>query len=89
MTLNETFDSELELVWSGSLDAATWEALVYRTDPYKGVLKVVRMSPGGQVEVGTVVLEEEVSLSYDALFGPDSADIWDWQTKAIEAVDAL
>lgn len=85
----DEFVSEPDVVWVGELDGATWEAYVERIAPYRGRLLVMRMSPDGPVPIGTVVLDEEVPLTYDALFGPDIADVWDWQTKAVEAVDAL
>jgi hypothetical protein len=35
----------------------------------------------------TVLLEREVSLAYGAMFGPDVADVAQWQEMAIEAAD--
>lgn len=34
-----------------------------------------------------VLLEEKVVLSYEARFGPDVADVQDWQNQAITVID--
>lgn len=71
-----------QIVWDNTVDNGTWRVWVERTDNYKGVLLVERISTGERV------LEEEVGLAYQAIFGPDVADVNQWQNKAIEVIDA-
>lgn len=66
------------IVWSSMLDAK-YTIQVTRTAPYRGELTIAD---------GTNVLHREfVDLSFDALFGPDVADVASWQEAAIRFVD--
>lgn len=40
-------------------------------------------------ESGNVLHREHVTLSYGAIFGPDVADVEDWENRAIRFVDSL
>ena len=55
------------------------------------VVKVVRLAPyQGQLQIwdgGEVLHTEPVSLSYDALFGPDVGDVYQWQELAVRFID--
>lgn len=66
-------------VWKDKLDSK-YDIVVTRTKPYKGLLRVS--------EGDTILLEEEVLLSYDAKFGPDAFDIEDWQNRVIKFIDS-
>ena len=67
-------------VWSATLDEV-WECVVRRTGGYTGVLTV---SKAGEAPI----LTKDVGLSYGAVFGPDVADVADWEQLSVEAVDA-
>ena len=69
-----------EQVWTNSLDGGLYLATVTRTGPYRGELVLVR----GE----RVVLWKEVDLTYDAPFGPDEEDVFDWKDACVTAVDA-
>jgi hypothetical protein len=66
-------------VWTSTLDAR-YEVTVTRTDDYHGELTI---SKGNQV-----LHRESVGLSYGAIFGPDVANVADWQRIALEFVNA-
>jgi len=66
------------IVWSSTLDGR-YAIKVTRLAPYRGELTITE---------GTTVLHREpVGLSFDALFGPDVADVASWQEIAIKFVD--
>jgi len=74
-------DSEEEQVYYNTVDKGTWVIQVMRTEEYRGVLRVY------QGVGGPLVHQQGVGLSYDALFGPDVADVADWQELALTAID--
>jgi hypothetical protein len=69
-----------EPVWQSRLDDK-YDVSVTQNDEdaYKGTLRVV--------ENGDVLLEEPVGISYGAPFGPDVADVAEWQQRAAEFID--
>lgn len=67
-------------VWEADLDD-TWHVSVTRTKPYEGVLKIA------DLETGVVEREIVVPLMFDAMFGPDIADVEIWQELALAFVD--
>jgi hypothetical protein len=68
------------IVWSSMLDNK-YIVEVSRTAPYHGELTI---------KVGDETLHREpVDLSFDALFGPDVADVAEWQEIAIAFIDKL
>jgi len=69
-----------DLIWSSSLDRGRYTATVVRIAPYRGLLTLVRSE--------TSVLDCEVTISYDAPFGPDAEDIIEWQDMCVRAADA-
>lgn len=69
------------VVWENSVDQGVWAVKVVRTAPYQGKMTVTH------VALDKVVLETEVGLAYDAVFGPDVADVAMWQESCIEAID--
>ena len=68
----------MEIVWESKLDDI-YECKVERRSKYVGFLTIKNQD--------TVLLEREVGLAYGAMFGPDVADVAQWQEMAIEAVD--
>ncbi|MBB6147190.1 hypothetical protein HNQ77_005184 [Silvibacterium bohemicum] len=66
------------VAWTSSPDGR-YEVNVTRTDDYHGELTI---SEGNQV-----LNRKPVGLSYGAIFGPDVADVTDWQRIAVECVD--
>ena len=76
--------ASMDEVWKQTVDdgAFTCEVIRSESSSYVGTLQVT-VTASGQV-----LLEEEVGLSYEARFGPDVADIQDWQEKAITVIDA-
>lgn len=69
-------------VWESDLDNQ-YDCKVTRIDEYNGTLTVVNKAEGN------VLLCEAVTLAFGAAFGPDVADVLDWQDRCIRAVDAL
>ncbi len=68
------------IVWSSVLDNK-YTVKVTRTAPYRGELAIVD---------GAIMLDRRpVTLSFDALFGPDVADMAEWHAIAMEIVDKL
>jgi hypothetical protein len=69
------------MIWESDLDDK-YKCTVERTSERTGLLRVV--------ETGTsrVLLEKQVGLSYGAQFGPDMADVAEWQELCVEAVDS-
>lgn len=77
----DDLENDANFVWGGTVDDNAWLVVVTRTGDYKGVMTVYRQSDDH------VVHTIDVSLSYNAVFGPDVADVSEWQTLAIEAID--
>lgn len=69
-----------ELIWQSRLDDR-YEIKVARKGEYVGELTIA--------DGDAILLTEEVGLMYGAPFGPDASDVWDWQQRAMEFVDAL
>lgn len=70
-----------EPIWKSTVDKETWSAEVNQTSDYAGVLTVT------EVATGTVVHSSPVGISYGAIFGPDVADVYEWQETAINVID--
>jgi hypothetical protein len=69
----------LEVVWESKLDNK-YLVSVQRLARYKGVLEVH--------ELDQLLYAETVTLSFDALFGPDCGDVQHWEEIAIKFIDA-
>ena len=77
-------DSEHEnLVWWSRLDGK-YQIEVQRTGEYSAELVIY-----DHLDKDKELMREKVSLSYGAKFGPDTADVEDWQKKGVEFVDNL
>lgn len=68
-------------VWETKVDEK-FDVWVERVAPYKG--RIVVMSPDQEAPL----LDKEVTISYDAPFGPDAADVSVWAAMALEVIDA-
>lgn len=66
------------LIWETQLDNK-YNIYVHRVGDYKGVLTINE----GNKEIH----RKEVPLSYNAQFGPDIADVHDWQSYCVDVVD--
>jgi hypothetical protein len=69
-----------DVIWTDSLDGGTYVATVLRTKPYHGTLTLLCAD--------RCVLQRNVTISYDAPFGPDGEDVYDWKCMCVEAADA-
>lgn len=63
-----------QLIWRAMLDGR-FRARVVRSGPYSGVLTI-------EDEHARVLLRDNVSLSYGALWGPEPLDMQEWQQRA-------
>lgn len=67
-----------DVVWESKLDDI-YECKVVRNAPYQGILTIEQDN--------TVLFNKEVSLMYDAVFGPDVSDLAEWEDLCIKFVD--
>lgn len=74
-------DGDMEdVIWESVLDDTyTYTCRVTRSGEYTGTLRI-------WVD-DRVIMEKEISLSYDAMFGPDAADVNDWMMTCADYVD--
>lgn len=70
-----------QLVWRSKLDKR-YLIEVQRTDDYHGKLVIFDHEKNDQ-EIACW----DVNLTYGAIFGPDVADIAEWQDKTIDFID--
>jgi hypothetical protein len=68
-----------EIVWNTKLDGR-FEVVVTRTVPYQGELTIS--------ENDQVIFRQPVGLMYDAMFGPDMADVSEWKHISVTFVDS-
>jgi hypothetical protein len=80
--MTETQEEEPQVVWENTVDNQTWRVWVERISSYKGRLQVAHM------DTDEVILNKEVGLAYQAIFGPDVADVALWEDLAVKAIDA-
>jgi hypothetical protein len=66
------------IVWVALLDAR-YKVTIVRKEPYRGSLEL----RDGE----DLILEQDVGLSYDAMFGPDAADVVEWREIATQFID--
>ena len=69
-----------DVVWSSTLDDK-YQCEVTRTAPYTGEL----VMKDGDKEI----LRQKVALSYDAAFGPDLADVNEWEEICVAKLETL
>lgn len=75
-------EPEVDVVWENTVDQGRFSARVTRTSDYIGQLVVT------VVESKEKLLDEEVHLDYRAIFGPDVANVADWESNTIKVIDA-
>jgi len=78
----EQEQTEQDVVWMNTIDGGVWGCSVIRTAPYQGRLSV------WNAETHDIILDEQIGLAFDAVFGPDVGDLTEWQDKIIAAIDA-
>jgi hypothetical protein len=78
----ENIKQKREVIWKNQIDKI-YDIIVYRTEPYKG--NIVITDSRNQ----NVLLDDQTSVSFDARFGPDYADVQEWMKKGLEVVDSL
>ena len=71
-----------DTVWMSKLDEK-YDCRVTRTGERTGILTMINL------EDATVLVDREVGLSYGAKFGPDFADVQQWQDICVEAVEKI
>ena len=72
----------MNLAWDQTVDDGRFRCVVEQGETgYRGILKVT------VVETGEVLLEQETTIGYAAIFGPDLDDVHAWQTASILAID--
>lgn len=91
-TAGESPETVPDVVWFATMDNHKYQIEVHRAGSYTGRLLMWDVS-GFRVDLDPpppwpVVLDEEVPLSYQALFGPDIDDVASWQAKCAEIADA-
>jgi hypothetical protein len=69
-----------QIIWESGLDDK-YHVKVIRTAPYIALAVITE----GDKELA----RKETRLAFDASFGPDIADLQEWQEWAISVVDAL
>lgn len=69
----------MDELWKARLDDR-YDCTVFRKAEYTGILTVTDSD-------GTILLNEDVPLSFGAVFGVDTLDIQDWQARILEVVD--
>lgn len=74
--------SEGQTVWKAMMDDR-YRVTVTRVASHRGRLRIVDTTRD------ELVHEEEVRLRYGAIFGPDTADVVEWQKTAVRVVDSL
>ena len=77
-----TTETTPDVVYENTIDGGTWHMMVTRIKPYQGQLVVTH------VETGRTILDRPVPMSYDAIFGPDHADLENWQLLTLGAIDS-
>ena len=73
----------METIWESTVDDGMFKCEVKRTGPRSGVLTVEN------VILNKTLLEQAVSLSYGAAFGPDIDDVSHWQQLSIDVIDGV
>lgn len=71
-----------DIIWWSTVDNNTWKVQVVRSGDYTGTLEIYR------VENNKKMFSQDVHLAYRALFGPDVADVSEWQRIAIDFIDS-
>jgi hypothetical protein len=70
-----------DIVWENTIDGGTWGCKVVRTQQYVGQLTVWNTASG------EVILDQQVGLAYDAIFGPDVDDLAAWEGAILGSID--
>jgi len=71
----------MEVVWEAELDNK-YNCKVLRLGAYHGCLMITD-------NLGKILTQKPVTMSFDAVFGPDVDDVELWQDMCVEYVDSL
>ena len=71
-----------QIVWESKLDNK-YRCIVIRLAAYKGNLQIATLSDN------KLIHEQFVGISYDATFGPDEGDVYEWENICCNIVDNL
>ena len=66
------------VIWEAKLDNK-YDIYVERVEPYKGELVIK--------EGDRELTRKSVTIVYDAKFGPDAADVYEWENICIDFID--
>jgi len=80
---NPEHDAAQLPIWTGTLDQRYVLTVSSTPQPRYGRLTITDNRDG------TVLLDEQVPLSYGAVFGPDIGDVEAWQERATTLIDSL
>jgi hypothetical protein len=67
-----------QIVWQSTLDGR-YEVVVVRIAPYRRKLTIF--------DAGNTIFSQKVGLMYNAQFGPDVADVAEWQEIVVNFID--
>jgi len=70
-----------DAVWSTGIDDGEFSAQVIQDGDHTGVFTVVVNDTDEEL------INEKVTLSYGAIFGPDVDDVEEWKARALDAID--
>jgi len=73
----------METIWESTVDDGMFKCAVTRTGERTGMLTVEDTTQN------KTLLEQAVSLSYGAAFGPDIDDVGHWQELCINVIDGV
>lgn len=70
-----------DILYDDTVDDDVWRVTVERLNDSIGILKVIK------TVTATIVHQQEVTLMFGAIFGPDIDDVNHWQDLAIGIID--
>ena len=76
-------ECSMETIWESTVDDGMFKCAVTRTGKRTGMLTVEDTTQN------KTLLEQAVSLSYGAIFGPDIDDVRHWQELCINIIDGV
>lgn len=68
-----------DVIWFNTLDGGLFEVSVTATGE--------RTAEHVITKDGVIIYKQEVGLAYGAIFGPDAADVAEWQEVTVREVD--
>jgi len=84
--MSQEVSDEATPLWGGTVDNETYTVMVVQ-DPENALLATLTVTYD-KPETPEVLLNEQVSVMFGAIFGPDTSDVLLWQAKALDVIDA-